>query len=71
MHFCHQQEIHPTNFGIKLLHTTTKTELYPAKIASKKLAYKTAEATSEFTVKKIAEDDVKPKLAIAEAMLKK
>ena len=53
------------------MHTTTKTELYPAKTPSKKLVYKTAEATSEFTVKKVAENDVKPKRAIAEAMLQK
>ena len=50
-----------SKYGKKLLDTATKTGLDAAKIASKKVAHKTAEAIGEFVRNKIAERIEKPK----------
>ena len=48
-------------YGEKLLDTPTKTRLDTTKTASKKVVYKTAEATQEFIGNKIIKKIVKPK----------
>ena len=51
----------PNKYRKKLLDTATKTALDKLKTASKKIAHKAAEATSEFIGNKIADKIVKPK----------
>ena len=48
-------------YGKILLDTATKTELDALKTTSKKLFHKTADATGDFTGKKIADKITKPK----------
>lgn len=60
MDFCHLQEIYPGNLRKKLIYTATKTGIYAAQTAFKKVFNKTAEATGEL-VGKIVAKIVKPK----------
>ena len=48
-------------YGKQLLDTATKTGLYAAKTASKKVVYKTAEAIGELIANKIAEENYETK----------
>ena len=60
MDFCHLQEIYPGNLRKKLIYTATKTGIYAAQTAFKKVFNKTAEATGELVGKTVAKI-VKPK----------
>ena len=55
-------------YGKQLLSTAIKTELDAPKTASKKVAHKAAEATSEFIGSKIPDKFVKPK-SVAEMII--